>query len=203
MDLDELILITTDKPDPQGAQAALVRLSEKGAASEGRWDQVAWQVQTTCLAALSEGPEAARQRLAGLDLTVRQRALPDWLQFTREVVCASWLRVLRNQDPDLELAQSAGIARLRELQTTCEAPFLEGLSDPLAARHAALELVALYFAGAAAELQARAMSTGGYLGPSEREQVDTFFERALKALSRVPSGSTHDLVWLLSCASRA
>lgn len=187
----------------QAARAAFTLLRDAGPEGADRANEVAWWLRTSCLAVIADLPQEAKKLLEAAELSVKGEPGAQWLDFTRETVWTSWLGLVRQRSlSDVESAQGA-VERLRTLQRTHEAVFLKRFEDQRAARDVALELMALYFLGTAAEKLSQYLIKGTADGGADiGAQLDMYFDRIMHALDRVLGGADLDIALLLRPAAQ-
>jgi superfamily II DNA/RNA helicase len=142
-------------------------------------------LRASALAVLGDrGVDAARW-LRALDAGGAWPALPiespDWGERCRATITDVWLRLVRKKgwrDRDKVLER---VASLRDAQQQFERKYLQAL-DPLAAKRAALELIAIYHLSKAADVLAHFITDGVVDGNHQVQQLlDSHFDRAIAA----------------------
>ncbi len=105
----------------------------------------------------------------------------DWGQRCRATITDVWLRLVRKKgwtDRDAVLER---VATLRDSQQEFERDYLQAL-DPLPAKRAALELIAIYHISKAADVLAHFITDGVVDGNHQVQQLlDSHFDRAIAA----------------------
>lgn len=105
----------------------------------------------------------------------------DWGQRCRATITDVWLRLVRKKgwtDRDAVLER---VATLRDSQQEFERDYLQAL-DPLTAKRAALELIAIYHISKAADVLAHFITDGVVDGNHQVQQLlDSHFDRAIAA----------------------
>jgi hypothetical protein len=105
----------------------------------------------------------------------------DWGQRCRSTITDVWLRLVRKKgwtDRDAVLER---VATLRDSQQEFERDYLQAL-DPLTAKRAALELIAIYHISKAADVLAHFITDGVVDGNHQVQQLlDSHFDRAIAA----------------------
>jgi DEAD/DEAH box helicase len=142
-------------------------------------------LRASTLAVLGDrGVDAARW-LRALDSDGTWPELPieseDWSERCRATITDVWLRLVRKKgwsDRDKVLER---VAALRNSQQQFERDYLQAL-DPLSAKRAALELIAIYHLSKAADVLAHFITDGVVEGNHQVQQLlDSHFDRAIAA----------------------
>jgi hypothetical protein len=182
----------------QAARTALALMRDGGPDTQSATSITAWQLRTASLAILADVPQEAGKLLAAVDLEVHTNPSRSWLHFVRETVSKAWLGLMRHGTVvDVQRAQEALIT-LRELQLQHEKPFLERCRADDSARLVALELLALYFLGTAAERLSEYFLKGIADGGADiNAQLDMYFDRALHAVDKAVAAENLDIALLL------
>jgi superfamily II DNA/RNA helicase len=182
----------------QSARRAFALLRDGPSEAEPGLGTHSWQLRTACLAVIADLPQEARKLLAVSQLKFASKPGEDWLQFSRDSVTAAWLGLLRQAgQTDVDSAQAL-LRALRELQRKFEGSYLATLKDAAEARRAALELLALYFLGTAAERLSEYLMKGTADGGGDiGSQLDMYFDRALNVLEKIPFVENFDIALLL------
>lgn len=182
----------------QVAKSAFVLLRDSGKEELNSEEALAWQLRAACLAVLADVPQEAGKLLAGADLAVRADPSKSWLLFARETVAKCWLGLMRHQTTaDVEGAQNA-LTTLRHLQGQYEKSYLERVRADSKARLVAIELLALYFLGTAAERLSEYFLKGFADGGVDiNAQLDMYFDRALHAVDQAVAVENLDIALLL------
>jgi hypothetical protein len=175
------------------------------APNEADWGAfLAWKLKRVCLALAAGLPEEATREVTGVAFTPKATPAGDWLAFTQETVWGCWLELVVPQPSADPSRVPRAIALLREQQQAQEMAFFQSQPEGHSARDAALELMALYFLGAAAEKLAQSRHAAV---PSRdgMVRVTEYFERALRVLLKGKQCVTLELLDLLmfSCSPLA
>src|SRR5690606_28896272 len=123
--------------------------------------------------------------LRALDADGAWPALPieslDWSERCRATITDVWLRLVRKKgwtDRDKVLER---VSALRDSQQQFERDYLQAL-NPLTAKRAALELIAIYHLSKAADVLAHFITDGVVDGNHQVQQLlDSHFDRAIAA----------------------
>lgn len=159
-------------------------------------------LRTASLAVLADQPQDARKLLRGNLLVAKTTPESDWAEYTQQTVYLAWLGLIR-QDTlgDVEYAKDS-LVKLRELQKHHEKDYLFSRENESARRSSALQLVALYFLGTAAERLSEYLIRGTADGGADINiQLDMYFDRCLRAMDRAPGVDGLDVMLLLQPTS--
>lgn len=182
----------------QTARTAFELMRDDGPESVDAANTTTWQLRTACLAVLADLPQEARKLLAVADLVVRSNPSESWLQFVRETVTKGWLGLMRHQTAQDVGAAQESLVSLRRLQLRHEKTYLQNRAEDDSARIAALELLAHYFIGTAAERLSEYLLKGSADGGADiNAQLDMYFDRALHAVDKAVAAQDLDIVLLL------
>lgn len=142
-------------------------------------------LRASVLAVLGDrGADAARW-LRTLDETQQWPALqldsPDWGERCQATLTDVWLRLVRKKGWDDRDAVLERVAALRNAQEEFEREYLHAF-EPLQAKRAALELIAIYHLAKAADVLAHYITDGVVDGSHQIQPVlDSHFDRAIDA----------------------
>lgn len=162
-------------------------------------------LRASTLAVLGDrGVDAARW-LRALDADGAWPALPieslDWSERCRATITDVWLRLVRKKgwtDRDKVLER---VSALRDSQQQFERDYLQAL-DPLSAKRAALELIAIYHLSKAADVLAHFITDGVVDGNHQVHQLlDSHFDRAIAACETARLVELEPLTRLLARAA--